>query len=1056
MVLTADVAGFFISLNGYVEEPLPLALAMYESPTIQAAYLDTAPVIDGELGEIEWANATQVTGFLGVPGKTYSPRQGEVYFGWNETDFFLAYRSTFPAGTQAASMRALVLDRDGPVAADDSIELYLAPGSSNTLIQAVINSLGTIYDSDSGNVSWQGNWRTASHVDNAAGVWELELAISFADLGVPPPHSGEIWEFTVARTWRGLGQAFTSLTGAYGNDFGQLIFTSGQPVVRELALGNPIAGLTQGDIDVANADTQLRRVNISYQLMDENQVNISTGSKSLTYAMSAGDERIFGISSRLEETGLYGMRIEVNNAEANQLHHYRVLPFEARDTIRLEPFFALSSTNLAILADLAILAAEPATEPLRATFTVSEGNAVLATETVDLPPITPFPVYFTNLVTGPLTQELEITCVVDTASAGQREQRVSYRLPPVPEWYGAYSVPEDFVPLPWTPLVLATNDAPVDSWLHRYDFVFSPLPHQIWIGETPLLAGPVELIVETAAGSLEWDASGVTVDRQSDSEVTFSKCASLDGLDVRVVSDVEFDGFMETVITLTPSQPIDLHRVRLEFPLSDETARFFHVAGNWGEKLFGAVAQADQFVALDSERLYQWLGNDVMGLCWLTDSTLDWQTSGALRIGFDAESGRVTGYLQPWSSPQTLTEPLTIRIGMQATPTRPPANPPYRMHFSYNRDPGSLTMPIASNLDTILESAIPGTMNFPPAARYAEMISNWVGNAQQRDMKYLPYQYTDSGTETEGYQAYWGDWTTEFPPRLHQWRTPTARSCFNSSWSDYVCHTLDVMMGDFGADGMYLDGVMARECDRDELHGEECGEGKWPVFAAREHFKKLIRVAHLHKGSESVIIGHTSIATIAPLCGLLDVHLKGENYGAPLSYDDMTPEVIRAEFGRQWGPQTVVLPQLTKKEAIPTGRFLGALALNGIDSAASYILQEDRVSMFFPYWEIIDSFSIADATFMPYYSQALIAEASGRPVSLYAHSDGDRLLVVAANQTANSTTFSLQYNGLKTIDQAVERIADPDESLTVISDSVDIALDPWGFKLVEVLLTESP
>jgi hypothetical protein len=944
------------------------------------------------------------------------------------------------------------MNRDGPVSSDDSVEIYLALNNTNPVIRAVINSLGTVYDSKSGDVSWQGNWRVASRVDDASGVWELELAISFADLGMATPQSGDVWGFTAARTWRGSGQAFTSLTGAYGENFGQLVFTDNQPVVRELSFGKPIAGLLQGDLDIVNPYADANSVVITYALMNSNKVNLLPP-KPLTISMGARDERIFGDAGRLPDTGLFGMRAEVRNESTGRLLHYRVLPFEVRDAIRLEPFFALSAGAVGVLADFSILAPETNTRPLAATFTISEGDIIRATEVLDLPPITPFSIYFTNPVASTLTNEIKITCVVDTAGGGQLKQSVLYRVPPVPSWHGAYEVPEEFVPSPWSPLVV-TNDVSAESWHRRYDFGSAPFPQQIWVGESPLLADPVSLIVETADGSLQWDASAVNIDRQSSSKVTLSKSTAVAGLSIQVVSVVEFDGFMDTTITLTPSQPVDLRRIRIEIPLPEATAHFFHVAGAWGEKLFGSVAERDRYAVLDDERMYQWLGDDAMGLCWLTGSTSDWQTSAVKRIGFDVSTGRVTGYLQPWSTSQTLDKPLQIRIGLQATPSRRTAARPYRMLMSSNVDPSRLYYPVATNLDTILESAIPGTMNFPPKDRYKATVSNWVSNAHQRGMKYLPYQYMDPGTETDDYKAYWGDWASTLPPDLKQWRTVTAQSCFNSSYSDYYCHTLDVMMGEFGADGMYLDGVMAQECTRADLHGKECGAGEWPIFAAREHFKKLVRVARMHKGAESVIIGHTSVATISPISGLLDVHLKGENYGAPLKYDDMTPAIVRAEFGRQWGPQTVVLPQLTKKESIPIGRFLGLLALNGIDSAPSFLPADGRDAMFFPYWSTIDAFPVSGAVFMPYYNQQLITEASGRPVSLYASGDSLRLLIVAANQATNSAVFSLHYNGPKTVNQAIERIADPDELLPVQSNSVEVALGPWGFKLLEVFLTE--
>ena len=1056
-------SGFGLSAEALTpKEMKQIAADRIETPLVQAAYLGRAPVIDGKLGEGEWAQATRVTGFIDMATKTYYQRQSEVYIGWNDTDFLIGYRGFFPAGTYAtrawdeSALRSFVRERDGRVFDDDSVELYLKPDSARNQIQLIANSRGTIFDRRKGEPEWNGEWRVASRVDDAAGVWEMEVAISFEALEEATPQPGEVWDFNVARTWKGLGQAFTSLTGEYRKKMAELVFTRGGPVVREVTFGRPIAGMVKGRVEIV-AGSKAGKVDTTFTLQNDEGRRTMPGSGRRHVGVAPHDKRGFSVEGRIVGTGLYSMKINAVDLATDKLIHYRVVPFEVLSSIQLEPFIVLSPEKIGVLANMMTVTSDPDVEVSRITFTLSAGEKVLAATEIELPPQKPFAVYFTNVTVSTLPRDVEMACVVETDDQPVT-QRVSYSIPPKPSWYGAYEVPDGFVPSPWTPLAV-TNGASIDCWNRRYAFGSMPLPQQIQVAGTPLLADPIHLIVETADGSLQWDDQAVSIEEQSDSKITLSKSSTVSNLNVQVVSSVEFDGFMYATITLTPNKPVDLRRVRIEIPLPDEVAQLFHVKGDWGEKLFGAVADREAFDAVSDERLYQWLGNDDMGICWLTDSTADWQESDKMRIGFDESNGRMVGYLQPWSVSQTLDRPLTIWIGLQATPTRPNPNPSYHFMTAYNKPPAKVGAVGTKSLDSVIEMSLAGKMNYPPFEKDAPMIQSWIDGYHEKGLKYIVYQYADAGTETEDYKMYWGDWVTDLPPSFYQWRTATAKCCFNSSWSDYYCHTLDVMMGEFGADGMYLDGVKARECNRKGLHGHpgKCGDGIWSIVALREHYKKLLYVARRHKGAESVIVGHVSVSTISPVSGLFDVLLKAENYGAPLSYNDMTPDVIRAELGRQWGPQSVALAQLTKKQMIPIGRFLGSLMLNGVQSAPSFLPPKGRTKMYFPLIKVLDGFPIADATFMAYYEQDLVTETEGRPVSLYRHNDGKQLLLVVANQSDQATTFHLDFNltahnGPKTISRITEKI---EGRLQNVEDgTVAVELEPWDLKMLKVLLVD--
>ena len=111
-----------------------------------------------------------------------------------------------------------------------------------------------------------------------------------------------------------------------------------------------------------------------------------------------------------------------------------------------------------------------------------------------------------------------------------------------------------------------------------------------------------------------------------------------------------------------------------------------------------------------------------------------------------------------------------------------------------------------------------------------------------------------------------------------------------------------------------------------------------------------------HKGKESFFWLHTSAMNAAPLISFADILYKLENYGAPLSYDDMTLDVLRTESGKQWGPLTIGLPQLTKKSRIPTSRYLGLLFLNDIETSHAFLPPKERTKYLYSTWRVYDEF----------------------------------------------------------------------------------------------------
>ncbi len=137
-----------------------------------------ALTIDGRIEAHEWP-ASLSLGQLQSLNETDFP-QTQAWMGWNEQHLLIAVRSQEP---QTGTIKTSVIadEKDGNVAADDSIQVLLDLGNSGSeFFQFVANTAGTYYDALFRNGSadvaaWDSNAIVRTHI--AADYWDMEIAI---------------------------------------------------------------------------------------------------------------------------------------------------------------------------------------------------------------------------------------------------------------------------------------------------------------------------------------------------------------------------------------------------------------------------------------------------------------------------------------------------------------------------------------------------------------------------------------------------------------------------------------------------------------------------------------------------------------------------------------------------------------------------------------------------------------------------------------------------------------------------------------------------------------
>jgi hypothetical protein len=155
-------------------------------PAIQAVYIETPPVIDGQLDDECWTQAARLEGFF-VPGLEQPvPEETVALICVGEEAIYMAAicRDRTPEDIVATETR-----RNGEIYNDDVVEIDLDPwhGHKDAYYFAVTprgTQRETIPGGSATKIEWRGDWTAAAR--RTSDGWQAEMAIPFGVLQYPP------------------------------------------------------------------------------------------------------------------------------------------------------------------------------------------------------------------------------------------------------------------------------------------------------------------------------------------------------------------------------------------------------------------------------------------------------------------------------------------------------------------------------------------------------------------------------------------------------------------------------------------------------------------------------------------------------------------------------------------------------------------------------------------------------------------------------------------------------------------------------------------------------
>ena len=826
------------------------------------------PVIDGvltdtEWTEPEWADAAALTGFIDLRTRKFAARQARAWFTWDDERLYFAVASDIEAGKPPL---ANIRRRDGAVWGDDAVEFFIAPpgeaGKDKPLyFQILGNCANVILDDKSGDMSWNGAWSYAAKV--FAEYWVAEGSIRWADLGMAAPKDGEVWRANFARDWQGP-QAWTvwGHTANFHdvNDFAHVTCRDAGTVARVERFGM----FTSGNVAF---DVELKSVRAASPDEVVGRLSFGTDRTELRATVPAGGQARLEFRTRIQDADADTMALTVRSETTGALLWQGTFPFDRTNPIiaTLEPLPSEGVVEASI--NIAGMAKTPRTPRARLLFAEAETGAqrvAFACEPFDGKGrcVTRLPL--DRIPAG--TYQVTVRILDDEEPAGETTISFSRRDEP---WLGnSIGLSDEILP-GWTPIEVDGHT--LSCWGRDAAFDGTLFPSRMVSRGESVLASAVRLDARANGADVDWRNVAFDIVKTTPARVDFVTSAGSDTLRVANEAYLEYDGMFLFRTTLTPVEPrVVLDSLILVMPLRQERAVFLHWPGGFPDRGRKVPAGAGS-IWKKSFQQYMWVGDYDRGLTWFTEDNANWNISdGNATLELFRDEGVVEWRVHIADAPVELDGPLTITIGLQATPVKPQRRG-WRL-FSIAASLGHSPSIKWTEPNTTTQFGYPEA----PDPAYVRRLTD---DAHYRGTAIIPYMHAVRlGEMSPEWQYYGRDWA--MPGVVDSSAADVTR--FRGALLG-VCPDVEAVRDWFawknaeyleisGYDGLYYDHSWPYSCSH---AGHDHAPGAIPLMGYREQYRRLYTLVK-ERDPEGFVVAHISGGLFSPMMAWTDVTVPGE------------------------------------------------------------------------------------------------------------------------------------------------------------------------------------
>ena len=1019
-------------------------------PTLTAAPAQQKITIDGKINPAEWQNAAGFTGLIDTQKWTIEEPQTSGKITYDAKNLYVAMHSDNPPEVKSdpdnAALRGFVkkdaVQHDGDVKDDDNFFVQLMPAGK--IYSLFVNGIDTIYDaiSDSSKKD-AASWESGAQMKSSVGVdgWSMEAAIPLKSLGVGAIADNTSWQMNFGRVWQLLRQR-TDLWEPGHADFGTVNFASAPDAVVDLQQFQIDAdGRVSAALNLFNPGTATHEINLTLQVGND----VLQDQKVL---LQPGKSNVITLAGLPKSSD--GPAVDITVASGAKVLFHQSAPFILEHAGHLA-LWSYPSRQQIRLGWGVQSGSDPHALNLVAQIKDASGKVAQTAAIDHLPALNDSTLIdVKSLPAGNYTVEVKVK---DGENIVQ-QQAISYDKKPLPSWLGNQLGISDTPPPPWTDVTVDKSKDAIGIWGRNYDYAGNLLPAQIINQGKPMLAAPMQLVVnaqssDAAKASAQWTKTTAT-------RATSLRTQTVGAVHVKADSYTEFDGMSWIDLTVAPQSKVLLNGLTIDIPLKAEWAKLIKPYHDYQLKNTGLLSEKGW--KGDAVEM-PWVGNGDGGFQFFQESTASWIGSKTIEI-LPAKNGTVIYRVHLVDAPTTLEKPLQFAFGWITSPvkTAPKLHRDWRLFSSGGivKDAGG-NSPMAQYAQFAAKNNPDHQFYFPWWQGWWWLPGNYKGNPDLSGLvpvpadpsndqmnavrKYFgitfvgaPYgRLTEMGTSNPWFEQFGDEWvpnTAKFTPdaTLDPALRITKVSQAARSLRDFYAWGIDKLLNEGNVHALYFD-VSRPSMDTNIYHGagtqmpDGSIEPMRNILGTRKMFQRIYTMMKA-KHPDGKIFYHMSGEIMLPVDSFCDALIDGENYTGLLDRKDnrgyekvLSIDQFRTEYSTQnnFGPASVFLPEFERAKSINPDEWetmgyqhvdylMGLIFLHNSNLWWSYV----------PYDHVAQVYTAMDSSgwnanwkFIPYWQQKYFSLPEGVYASLYQSPDDGKVLLVLMNTSGKDQDINL-------------------------------------------------
>ncbi|MFA5203778.1 MAG: glycoside hydrolase domain-containing protein [Lentisphaeria bacterium] len=627
------------------------------------------PAIDGKIDASEWKNAAVISNFLGADGISTANPNTIAYVMADDLNLYVAVECSEP---NPQLPRGFVRAPGDRAFEDDSVQVYIAPenlqraqmsnvklggyeGSYNNwyvnikaYYEFTVNCMGSTAEAWNDVRDWNAPWTVKT--GKKPGAWTAEMAIPFASVGLKTFPANMMLGFNIFRNRAAVQTGW--IAPCYGGytpmPIGAIYLTENHSVARQALIDPPKPGKpNELKFELRNNSGKTETIEVAV-----------TGTPLKTLTLKAQDRMTvmqpYALNGEGPLTAEYSVRVQ---GETIPMLSGKVGVFAPSLQQLMLRYFAVPGQ---VYGDIHL---EPGNQAVRAVLTTDAGSRIKCSEAnlAGKPGVTlVLPV--TGKPGDKVSAKLQLFSKENSLLA---EKTLDSVIPPPPAWLNSKAGLPLAQPLPpYEPISVTGKSIKMIGKNIQYDDF--ALPSGVTTAGMEILAAPMKLLVKSNGAEVNWQSKKWRILEQDILHVKLESIWCNKNLELKVISNLEYDGFMWNEVSLIPHGKQPIEQMSLDIPLKKDVCKY--VYRQYVQKC-NAISPVGMRAPIDDNT---WIGDENRGIAWITES-LEWIKAKDYAYQMEIIPGKTASL---WRSsfidtPTSLTQPYTFGFALHITPTKP-------------------------------------------------------------------------------------------------------------------------------------------------------------------------------------------------------------------------------------------------------------------------------------------------------------------------------------------------------------------------------------------------